>query len=226
MEHRALSAGLCAALLFVALPAPSSPARPEGPANAFVALRPEYRPAGDEARRLDQGKVVVRDLTPAGARSRVLEALGLVDADLARAASVLSVVEEYPRYLPNVERVRVYETEGDVSRAEYYVRLQLGILKRFRLELLNEIGADRAKLNWRQIPWPGLKPADTIVDTRGYWLLEPYAADPSKVLLLYHLETDPGDIPLGLGWIVDALMKHSLPGVVEAARLRIDEARK
>ncbi|MCI5125930.1 MAG: hypothetical protein D3925_16025, partial [Candidatus Electrothrix sp. AR5] len=38
--------------------------------------------------------------------------------------------------------------------------------------------------------------------------------DAKHSLVLYHVYTDPGKIPFGLGWIVDFLGKDSVPEVL------------
>jgi hypothetical protein len=62
---------------------------------------------------------------------------------------------------------------------------------------------------------------ETIRDTSGYWRIE--AQSENKSLTLYHLYTDPGPIPFGLGWIVDVLSKNSVPQVLLQTKDRTEE---
>ena len=70
------------------------------------------------------------------------------------------------------------------------------------------------------LPRPGIAPEDTIADTHGHWRLAPWAKDRSKTEVRYEVYTDPGPVPTGFGWIVDALSKDSLPKTLEALRVR------
>lgn len=80
-----------------------------------------------------------------------------------------------------------------------------------------------AMLKWHKLPWPELKGKETIADTKGYWLLKNYPEKKGHALVVYHVFTDPGHIPLGLGWIARLLTRDSIPDVVKKTRSRVYE---
>jgi hypothetical protein len=98
--------------------------------------------------------------------------------------------------------------------------LPLGQVKRYRLRLTPHSAADYCRLTWQLVPRADLAGADTIADTSGYWLFTPLPGDPARSRVLYHVYADPGPVPFGFGWIVDALSRRSLPRTVEAVRAR------
>jgi hypothetical protein len=68
------------------------------------------------------------------------------------------------------------------------------------------------------VPRPELTQEETIADTSGYWDLAPLASNKNKTVVKYFVYSDPGPVPMGLGWIVDSLGKDSLPKTLEALR--------
>jgi hypothetical protein len=121
--------------------------------------------------------------------------------------------------MPNVEKVVVRAADQKGARLDYHLGLPLGVKKLYRLKMTYKIAADAAEISWQLIPWPELSPSKTIRDTSGYWRLTRLAG--SKTLVEYRVRTDPGDIPLGAGWIVDLLTKGSLPDILESTRKRV-----
>jgi len=53
--------------------------------------------------------------------------------------------------------------------------------------------------------------------------LTPYPGLPNSTLALYHVFTDPGEVPFGMEWIVDFLSGKSLPKAIEETRKRVAE---
>ncbi|MBI3230558.1 MAG: hypothetical protein HYZ45_10375, partial [Burkholderiales bacterium] len=51
--------------------------------------------------------------------------------------------------------------------------------------------------------------------------LNPVAGDDSKTVVRYYVSTDPGPVPLGLGWIVDSMSKDSIPKMLAAVKNRV-----
>jgi hypothetical protein len=47
------------------------------------------------------------------------------------------------------------------------------------------------------------------------------AEQKDHLLVLYHVYTDPGPIPLGLGWIVQILSEKSVPKTLSQTRKRL-----
>ncbi len=97
--------------------------------------------------------------------------------------------------------------------------LPLNNIKKYRLVVtVTEPDVHSFEVRWRLIEWPGLKTKETIKDTTGYWKIK--QQDDSTSLVLYHVFTDPGPIPFGLGWIIGILTEKSIPDAFKGTRSR------
>jgi hypothetical protein len=135
---------------------------------------------------------------------------------------VLTDYEKYPDFMPNVSQVELVEKKGNTAILNYTLTLPLGKIKKYRLKLIaSEPNFQSALIKWQLLPWPELKPPETIKDTTGYWCIEKKVQNRS--LVLYHVYTDPGPIPFGLGWIVDVLSKNSVPEALLATKNRAEK---
>ncbi|MBE3026425.1 hypothetical protein [Janthinobacterium sp. GW458P] len=76
-------------------------------------------------------------------------------------------------------------------------------------------------LSWKLVPMEGLKVEDTIADTSGYWQLWSDPLDAGAAAVKYQVYTDPGPVPMGLGWIVDSMSRDSIPKMFDALRARV-----
>ena len=166
-----------------------------------------------EKERVDQGEIIVRDVSPPEKAGRTLEAVGLIYAPRNVVVQVLTDYENYPEFLSNVNRVDIVEQKDNESILNYKLTLPLGKIKKYRLKIALTKPSDQTSLlAWQLQEWPGLKPEETIKDTTGYWLIKQEAK--GKLLVLYHVFTDPGPVPFGLGWIVDFVWHHGPGGGV------------
>ncbi|QGZ41568.1 polyketide cyclase/dehydrase/lipid transport protein [Pseudoduganella flava] len=141
----------------------------------------------------------------------------------ASVAALCRVVQDYAGYaafMPNVRSaVPVGAGDGHVL-VDMTLDLPLGQVKRYRLRLEPHSEAGQCRLAWQLVPRADLATADTIADTSGYWLFTPLPGDADRSRVLYHVHADPGPVPFGFGWIVDALSRRSLPRTIEAVRTR------
>ncbi|MDH4318180.1 MAG: hypothetical protein OEV64_07295 [Desulfobulbaceae bacterium] len=166
---------------------------------------------------LNRGEIVIREIKEQKSGVQTFEAIGRIKASGEKLSTILTDFENYPAFMPNVHEIEILSrSESDVIM-NYVLELPLGQEKKYRLK----ISGPRQKessflLHWSLVPWPELKPEETIKDTTGYWLVQNDAEE--QCLVLYHVSTDPGDIPFGLGWIVDILTKQSVPGAISALR--------
>ena len=170
---------------------------------------------------LSSGDVVLREVTNGKKGAKTFEAVGLIKATVSDVYQVLVKFEDYPKFMPNVSKCEVLKRTDDTAILNYTLRLPLGKVKKYRLSMTFQNEKSRATLKWKLIEWQGLKKSETIEDTTGYWLLEEYAEKAGHIIALYHVYTDPGPIPLGLGWIVDILTKNSIPDVMIKTRERV-----
>ena len=204
---------LICALLLIAIPATTPPLH----ASRSIRLLPE------EARLVERGEVVLRELATREGESgaTTVEAVARISAPRRIVVQVLTEYEQYPEFLPNVSRVEVLEQAGNRTVLNYTLSLPLGTIKKYRLRIdLRRAGKDLTRLGWEMVDWPGLPAEQTIEDTSGYWKIE--QDRPEGCLVLYHVSTDPGPVPFGLGWVVDMLRKNNVPEVVRATRERAE----
>ncbi len=199
------------ALLLIANPATA----PFLHASRAIGLLPE------EARLVERGEVVLRELATRENGSTTVEAVARIAAPRRIVVQVLTEYEQYPEFLPNVSRVEVLEQAGNRTVLNYTLNLPLGTIKKYRLQIeLRRAGKNLTRLGWEMVDWPGLPPEQTIEDTSGYWKIE--QDRPESCLVVYHVSTDPGPVPFGLGWVVDMLRKNNVPEVVRATRERAE----
>jgi ribosome-associated toxin RatA of RatAB toxin-antitoxin module len=175
-----------------------------------------------EKKRIAQGEIIVREIDAVEKSGRTFEAIGLINASANNVMQVLKDYKKYPDFMPNVSRIEIVEQSGNVAVLNYTLTLPLKIIKKYRLRLsVNEAEEQSSLIEWQMEEWPELKMEETIRDTSGYWRIE--AQSENKSLALYHLYTDPGSIPFGLGWIVDVLSKNSVPQVLLQTKDRTEE---
>ena len=173
-----------------------------------------------------QGEITSREVPAEREKGRTFEAIGLIKAKLNEIYQVLVDFENYNKFMPNVSKVETSSRTDNSAILNYTLSLPLGKTKKYRVSMNFNISDDTANLKWRMIPWEGIKESETIADTTGYWLLRNFTEKKGYVIILYHVYTDPGNVPLGLGWIVDILSKNSVPDVVVKTRERVHQIHK
>lgn len=177
---------------------------------------------GHEKKLVAQGDIVVREIGAGGKKGRTFEAIGIVKASRGDIMGVLKDYKKYPEFMPNVSRIEIIEQRGNDAVVNYTLSLPLGKTKKYRLKISEKApGNQLSGLEWQMLKWPGLKIEESIKDTTGFWQIEEKSENLS--LLLYHVYTDPGPVPYGLGWIVDVLTKNSVPDVLLQTRHRAEK---
>ena len=125
--------------------------------------------------------------------------------------------------MPNVKEVIVKDLPGPEVVVDWQLQLPMGVIKRYSLKCWAKEEDHRVQRFWKKLPWPGLKPKETIVDTYGQWILEEFPGTDNRVLAYYRVYTDPGKVPFGTGWIVDILTEQSVPDIIKRTRQRAEE---
>jgi ribosome-associated toxin RatA of RatAB toxin-antitoxin module len=170
---------------------------------------------------ISQGEIVVHEIDAGGKKGRTLEAVGLIKASRKNIVRILTDYKKYPEFMPNVSRIEVVEQRGNEAVLNYTLTLPLGKIKKYRLRISESKLADTiSSIEWQMQKWPGLKIEETISDTAGYWHIEETSENIS--LVLYHVYTDPGPVPFGMGWIVEILSKKSIPEVLLQTKRRAE----
>lgn len=170
-----------------------------------------------------RGKVVVRKVPGAGKNTEEYETMGLIDGTLEEVSGVLADFEKYPEFVPNVEEMTIRSVTGDEVVVDWQLQLPMGFVKKYRLKCWTKREPNRIQRFWKKVPWPELKSKETIVDTYGQWILETVPGRDDQVLAYYRVYTDPGPIPWGAGWIVEALTKSSVPDIIKKTRKRVKD---
>jgi len=167
------------------------------------------------------GKVVVRKIVDSGKNAEEYEAIGLIEGTPTDVFGVLTDYQSYPKFMPNVNQIRISGSTDKEVIVDYELLLPMGFVKKYRLKFWSKTEKNKIQLFWKKVPWPGLKPKETIIDTYGQWILEDFPEKDNHVLAYYRVYTDPGNVPLGTGWIVDILTKESIPNIIKATRSRV-----
>lgn len=215
---RAVALALVAALPAAAAGAPPSGAPgPAAPSAMAASAQPHLDPAT-----LSLDRVHVEEVPTQAARGKTFLAGALVAAPVAKVCAIIQDYAAYPSFMPSVGRTEILKTTPDSATVNMILDLPLGQTKKYRLRLEPTITTTppTCHLAWKQVPWEGVAPSDSIADTIGYWHLTPLPADPQKTVVEYYVYADPGHVPFGFGWIVDAMSKRSLPETLEAVRAR------
>ncbi|HEU4777193.1 MAG TPA: hypothetical protein VFS95_10230 [Telluria sp.] len=168
--------------------------------------------------KLSDNAVTMVELSKPGSPGKTFAAGTIINAPMPQVCALLQNYGAYPGFMPNTESAKVTQAGGH-ALVDITLKLPMGKIKKYRLRMEPKVGADSCVLAWKLVPWPGLKPEETIVDTIGQWQLSPGAAS-GKTVVRYNVYTDPGPIPFGLGWIVDSLSKDSIPQTLDAVRKR------
>jgi hypothetical protein len=176
----------------------------------------------NESKLVARGEIVVREVTSIGQKGRAFEAIGFINASGNSIVKVLKDYKKYPEFMPNVSNIEIIEQGKNESQLNYTLALPMGKIKKYRLRMSERAPEKNVFiLEWRMLKWLELPAEDTIADTTGYWLIDEKRENLS--LVMYHVFTDPGPVPFGLGWIVDVLSKKSVPDVLLQTRFRVEK---
>ncbi len=152
---------------------------------------------------------------------KTVEAATIIDAPHQKLCAILLDYASYPSFMPRIDKVKVANPAPDHAIVDYTLKLPLGKVTKYRLKMEPKANDAACHIAWALTPWPELRPDETIVDTVGYWQLTPLASDKNKTVVKYHVYTDVGPVPLGLGWLVDSMGRKGIPETMEALRARV-----
>ena len=169
--------------------------------------------------KLSDSAVTMVELSKPGSPGKTFAAGTIINAPMQDVCALLQNYGAYPSFMPNTESAKVAPAGAGHALVDITLKLPMGKIKKYRLRMDPQVSADSCMLAWKLVPWPGLKPDETIVDTTGQWQLTPGTSS-GKTVVRYQVYTDPGPIPFGLGWIVDSLSKDSIPQTLDAVRKR------
>lgn len=187
--------------------------------------------SGAEAKLLSRGNILVKEIPQGPAREnggKTYEARAFIQSDLKRVYDNLTRFECCDRYMPHIKKSEVLWRKKGEAVVNYTFQAPFTKPKKYRLHMTYSKKKDEAVIRWKMIPWPGLQPKETIRDTQGYWILKnagPVSGKKSdnRVLVIYRVYADPGNIPAGLEWIINAFTKKSIPALIQAVRRRTSD---
>ena len=168
---------------------------------------------------IQAGKVILRAIPSPDLKGRTYEAVGTLAGTLDEAIKVVTDYRHFPEFMPRTQRTVVIDESDDVSLVEQYLKLPLGVHKRYRLRYTLRRGAEGFRVDWVKVPWPEVPLSHSVVDTSGYWQITRFGE--GRLLAVYHVYTDPGRVPLGMKGLALSLSKHEIPKVIERVRQRL-----
>jgi hypothetical protein len=168
---------------------------------------------------IQQGKVVLRELPVRGKKGRTFEAVGIFTATLDEVLGIVTDFRRYDEFMPRVERIVVTDVSETVFLVEQYLKLPLGVHRRYRLRYMVRHEAEGFRIDWVKVPWPEVPLGHSVLDTSGYWQVGHFGE--GRLLAVYRVYTDPGKVPLGMKGLVLSLSKREIPKVVERVRERL-----
>ena len=175
----------------------------------------------EDEQRLARERVVLHQKTKDGQQVQHIDAFLLIHAPLNPIFALISDFKQLPDYAPHVERIAILDQSEQHALVDYTLKLPLGIQKRYRLNLNFEHNNTNKRMTWHSDAWQPPEPNERIGATSGYWWLQP-TADPNITLLAYQTMTDPGDVPFGLGWVVDYLTHSSIEALLTQTKIRAE----
>ncbi|RSZ58495.1 hypothetical protein HF313_06950 [Massilia atriviolacea] len=178
-----------------------------------------FADTGIDSARLSDTSVDLADVGKAGQPGKAFMAATIINAPLPKLCAMIQDYPSYPAFMPNVDKVAVVRRD-DATQVDMTLKLPLGKVKKYRLRMEPKLSAAQCQLSWKMLPWPGVAAEQAIADTTGYWLLVPHTGDKNRTVVKYMVYTDPGPVPMGLGWIVDSMSRGSMPKTLEALRQR------
>ncbi len=174
-----------------------------------------------EQQTVHEQDILVRERPTNGKPGKAFEAVAIMEAKREVIRDIVMDYLSYPDFMPNVSRIEILQQDESTAVLNYTLALPLGKIKKYRVRLEASESDDQTSLiQWQLQQWPDLQPEETIRDTTGFWRIE--ELDAKRSLVLYHVYTDPGKVPFGLGWIVDLLSKDSVPEVLLKTKERAE----
>ena len=161
------------------------------------------------------------DISKPGVPGKTFAASTSVPASVATVCAAIQDFAGYPQFMPNVDKIRVAPAGGGASLIDVTLKLPMGKIKQYRLKMTPKVTDASCQLAWKLVPMEGVKTEDTIADTSGYWQLSPDPQLAQGTAIKYQVYTDPGPVPMGLGWIVDSMSRDSIPKMFDALRARV-----
>lgn len=182
------------------------------PAFAEAVKAPEL--SADEAKRLDKGEVVTRNLTPKDNKGVAALAIGVIDADTTTVWPVVRDCQHFKHFMPRTKGSALKDdaTHGPLCRVELSMPFPLTDLwSETKSKVVMEPEGHYLR-SWTLV-------TGTYHRNDGSWTLVPWGEGKAKTLLVYTVDSDPKLL------VPDALIRAgqtgSLPEVIKQVRKRV-----
>jgi hypothetical protein len=211
--------GASAFLVLGGLPARGAERAPASPPSQEAQLQLEaVSLSAAEQALIEQGRIVLREVPEPGLKGRTFEAVGTLEGALGDVMTILADYRCYDEFMPRVQRTVVTDESEAVCLVEEYLKLPLGVHKRYRLRYTLRRAPDGFRIDWIKVDWPEVPLSQSVTDTSGYWQVARFGE--GRLLAVYHVYTDPGRVPLGMKGLALSLSKREIPKVLESLRRR------
>ena len=141
--------------------------------------------------------------------------IAFFNSDAQEILKIIKDLENYHTFMPNIEKVEIYNVTDIGIEANYYAKLPFGIRKKYRLLHRESRIKNIITFNWEKIDWPGLSIEETLNDVDGEWHL---IEDEDGTFVIYSAYLDAGYIPWGIGWLVNSFTKKTVKSILEETR--------
>jgi hypothetical protein len=165
-----------------------------------------------------EGRIILREVPAPGSKGRTFEAVGIMAGTPDEVLEIVTNYRGYPEFMPRVQRTVVTDETDTVALVEQYLKLPLGVHKRYRLRYIVRGGAEGFRVEWHKVPWPEVPLSQSVVDTSGFWQVGLWGE--GRLLVVYRVHTDPGRVPLGMKGLALSLSKREIPKVIDRVRKR------
>ena len=175
-----------------------------------------------ERTQVEAGKVIMREVEPPVPEGQAYEVIGMVQSSGQTLFDILTDYAAYPEFMSAVAGVEILGETGKETTLNYTLTSILGLIKRYRINIRSaELRPGVWKVEWYLVEWPGLRPMETIADTRGHWLIQELDSD--LTLLQYYVYSDPGFVPFGLRSVMNALARSGVKNAFIETRGRAQQ---
>ncbi len=163
---------------------------------------------------------LIRLIDTPGSKFKTVEALFTVDALPEICFQVITDVEHYPQFMPNVIETRripepLPQPLATFKRYEYVAKLAI-----FRYDYILDLHVTQQE-NQYQLHWEYVE--GDFRDNNGVWTIKPSNTDEQVAIVHFKIFIDPGRfVP---SRIANSLIYESVPSMIESIRNRVQDER-
>ena len=157
---------------------------------------------------LQHGDIILKHIESKNGPGEHYHGYILIEESMENVFQAISQLEDYPQFMPHVAKVESLNKKQP-THFRYFIELPMGITYQYQISTVIYESSKSSWLTWKLEDWE----ENDIKDTWGQWVLSSYPKT-NFILVQYQVYTDVGNIPFGLGWVVDLLTEYSLPDIL------------